>query len=185
MPSILAQGVQIISDARALPEVLNALSALAERECPGAIAGFTLVDSGGLFVKEAVFPSLPSAFQESLANITLSVPYTGSCAEAICTGVEVTSLDILADERFDPKWRDICLRYGISSLRSRPIMRHGEAPQGTFVLCYKQANPPAECWNERLMQEIADLAYEAIRLYRAGMLAHSPTDLASSTERMT
>jgi hypothetical protein len=164
-----------------LPEVLNALSALAERECPGAIAGFTLVDFAGHVIKEAVFPSLPSAFQDSLANTALSDPYTGSCAEAICTGMEVTSLDILADQRFDPKWRDQCLRYGINALRSRPIMRYGETPQGTFVLSYKQANPPAEHWNERLMQEVADLAYEAIRLYRAGMLARGPTDLASST----
>jgi hypothetical protein len=96
-----------------LHEKLAVLAKKAEQKMPGAIAGFALVDPTGLFIKEAVFPSLPPTFQEAIAFIPLSVPYIGTCAQAICTGSTVSSFDITSDERFDAGWRRLCLASGI------------------------------------------------------------------------
>jgi hypothetical protein len=125
-----------------------------------------LVDPTGLYIKEAIFPSLPAVFQDSIAYIPLAVPYTGTCAQAICTGTSVISNDILADTHFDKKWRDLCLRCGIKALQSTPIRKGEGAPEGTFVIAYKQPASSDESWNYTLMADFAELAYDAIPLHR-------------------
>jgi GAF domain-containing protein len=158
-------GREIILRGRSLRDVLIALSKLAERELSGAAAGYTLVDPTGSFIDTAVFPSLPPMFQESIVSIPVSEPSTGTCVEAIRTGTPVISNDILGDARFNPKWRDLCLRCGIKSVKSIPIRKDGGATEGTFVLGYKELANDA-LWNRELMDQFADLAFEAIRLYR-------------------
>jgi GAF domain-containing protein len=165
MASATERGREIVLRGQSLRDALNSLSKLAEQELPGSVAGYTLVDPTGLFIKEAMFPSLPPVFQESISLVPVSEPSTGTCVEALRTGTSVVSNDILGDARFNPKWRDLCLRCGIKSVHSIPIRQDGSLTEGTFVLGYKEIGSDAR-WNHELMEEFADLAFEAIRLYR-------------------
>lgn len=124
----------------------------------------TLVDPLHLYIQESVFPSLPPIFQDSISMIPLQEPFTGTCAKAICDGTSIISNDILADPGFDPKWRDLCLRCGVKSLQSAPFYADGK-PQGTFVLGFKHETHDSN-WNNALIGEFADLASQALRLYR-------------------
>jgi hypothetical protein len=148
-----------------LHETLAVLAKNAEQTLPGAIAGFALVDPTGMFIKEAVFPSLPPTFQEAIAFIPLSVPYIGTCAQAICTGSTVSSFDIASDTRFDAGWRRLCLASGIHALKSKPLQEGNRVPVGTFVVGFKEPSS-SERWDETLMTEVATLACEGIRQKR-------------------
>lgn len=78
----------------------------------------------------------------------------------------MSCVDILADTQFDPAWRDTCLRCDIKSVRSKPIRdTETRSPVGTFVIAFKEPST-ATRWNDALMSDFADLAAEAMRLYR-------------------
>lgn len=151
-----------IGPVKPLRETLAALSQLAEERVPGAVAGFTLVDGTRTFFSEAVFPSLPGFFQDSIASIPISVPYVGTCAESIATGAAVTCGDILSDSRFDPKWRALCARSGLKAVQSHPISLGEGMYEGTFVIGFKEV-ATAEFWNDGVMREFANLGAEAIK----------------------
>src|SRR5688572_21290930 len=122
MPKKTAErGREIVLRGQSLHDMLRALAALAEEVLPGSIAGYTLVDDAGFVIRESLFPSLPPQFQQAISLVPLQPPSLGSCVESIRTGTSIVSNDILGDARFDPKWRDLCIRYGIKSIQSVPI----------------------------------------------------------------
>lgn len=165
MPDVAARGREIILNGRSLHETLRALAALAEEAMPDAMAGFTLIDASHSFIKESIFPSLPPVFQDSIAAIPLAGPVVGTCTESIRNRTPVVSNDILADMRFDMNWRDLCLRCGIKAVRSIPICDRDGATEGTFVIGYRR--PVREdAWDTAAMETFANLAGDAIRLYR-------------------
>jgi hypothetical protein len=148
-----------------LQHTLIELSRLAELEVPGAVAGYTVVDATNAFVREAVFPSLPPEFQEALSFVPLSEPYLGSCVQSIRTGVPVVSNEILGDSRFDGRWRELCLRFGLKSIRSAPVKDTTTGAVGSFVLGYRDTSTD-ERWDVSLMAKFAHMGLEAMRLYR-------------------
>ena len=162
--TVSARGRDIIFRGQSLRSALISLSKQAEGEFPGAVAGYTLVDPTGTFINEAVFPSLPPVFERSVVSIPVAA-HAGTCVEAMRTGTAVISNDILGDIRFDPGWRDLCLRCGIKSIQSIPIREIAGATEGTFVLGYREQWHDAR-WDTELMQTFAGLASEAITLYR-------------------
>jgi hypothetical protein len=148
-------------------ETLASLSQAAEEQVPGGVAGFTLVDPTGMFFSEAIFPSLPDFFQNSIPSIPVSEPYTGTCVAAVCTGTVVTCENIRLDDRFNPKWRDVCLRSGIVSVQSQPISLGAGPYAGTFAVGFKEVGSDKH-WNANVMKKFADLAASAIRKHRSG-----------------
>jgi hypothetical protein len=146
---------------QSLHDALRELVHRAEAEVSESIAGFTLVSANGLSIKEGIFPTLPTTFEESLAGIAISLPFTGSCSEAICNAKTVTCCDIANDGRFDSRWCELCLGVGIQSLQSKPICIEGQPPLGAFVLAFKQP-VSRDKWDEALMGKYATLAHEAI-----------------------
>jgi GAF domain-containing protein len=149
---------------QSLIDTLATYCKLAEQRIPGAIAGYTPADPTGMLIKQAVFPNLPRSFQGAIKAIPLAIPYTGTCAQAICTGIAVASDDITVDARFDTGWRRLCLDNGIKSLRSKPI--RVDPCEGTFVIGFKHATTPDD-WDDALMTEFADLAAEAIKRHKS------------------
>ena len=61
---------------------------------------------------------------------------------------------------FDPRWRKVCLDYGLKSIQSRPVYVNGRA-RGTFVLAYRAPRPESE-WDVALMTFAANAATEAL-----------------------
>ena len=165
MPDVAARGRQIILNGENLHDTLRALSRLAEETIPDAVAGYTLVDPSHSFIKESVFPSLPAIFQDSIAAVPLFERVVGTCTESLRNRVPVISNDILADTQFDMNWRDLCLRCGLKSVQSIPICDRDGVPEGTFVLGYRHPASDAD-WDSATMATFANLAGEAIRLYR-------------------
>jgi hypothetical protein len=64
--------------------------------------------------------------------------------------------EILGDERFDGKWRDLCLRFGIKSIRSAPVKEPEGLAVGSFVLGYQDVSTD-ERWDQALMATFAEL----------------------------
>lgn len=151
-------------DRPSLIDILAGYCRLAEQRLPDAIAGYTLADPTGMFIKQATFPSLPRSFQGAIKAVPLAIPYTGTCAQAICTGIAVTSDDIAVETRFDAGWRRLCLDSGIQSLRSEPI--GADPTEGAFVIGFKHVTKP-EDWDDALMTEFAELAARAIKRHKS------------------
>ena len=147
-----------------LIDTLAAYCSLAEQRFPGAIAGYTLADPTGLFIRQAVFPSLPRSFQGAIKAVPLAIPYTGTCAQAICSGIAVVSDDIAMETRFDMGWRQLCLDSGIKSICSKPI--GADPSEGAFVIGFKHVTKP-EDWDDALMTEFAELAAQAIKDHKS------------------
>lgn len=98
--------------------------------------------------------------------IPLRPPFTETCAEAIFRGNPVISNDIVEDMRFDLQWRTLCLGAGLKSLHSVPICEGGHPAEGTFVVGYRHQMSD-DAWNVPMMELFADLASQAIKLYRS------------------
>ena len=131
-----------------------------EALAPGSAAGMTLTDQGHTHIERALFPSLPASFSAALTDVPLEPSGFGSCVKAIACGQTITCPDIQSDQIFDPAWREVCLKYGLKSIQSRPVYVEGKA-RGTFVLAYKDARPESE-WDGALMTFAADAATEAL-----------------------
>jgi hypothetical protein len=158
------QARQIILGGSTLEGTLAQLAQLAEDSLPGARAGYTMVDDDETCVRSAIFPSLPPTFQDALAYTPLTEPFIGSCVQSIRTGLSVVSNDILGDMRFDGKWREICLKHGIKSLRSTPL-KTARRVEGTFVIGYLETSNDTR-WTGDVMDEFAAHGAEAMSLYR-------------------
>jgi GAF domain-containing protein len=96
----------------------------------------------------------------ALTDVPLLPSGFGSCVKAIACGQTITCPDILADRVFDPRWRKVCLDYGLKSIQSRPVYVNGKA-RGTFVLAYRESRPESE-WDAALMNFAANAATEAL-----------------------
>jgi GAF domain-containing protein len=157
MPAALAGGVDFrMVELAALIKLCHHVEALA----PGSAAGMTLTDQDHTHIERAFFPSLPDSFSLALTDVALEPSGFGSCVKAIACGQTITCPDIQTDHVFDPRWRSVCLDYGLRSIQSRPVYVNGKA-RGTFVLAYRHARPESE-WDVALMTFAADAATEAL-----------------------
>jgi GAF domain-containing protein len=162
MRNIEQAGGDIIRRSRTLQDTLEALCKLAEQQRPGSIAGVALVDGTGLYLERAYFPSLSDDFQNAIAFVPLAMPYTGTCAEAICRGIAVSSTDITNDSRFEPNWRSLCLRHGLQSIKSVPVTRQDGTVLGTFVVGFREPVSSDDYWDKDLMATFAGLVARAL-----------------------
>lgn len=162
MPQEISDLEMSALQARSLQDALKRLAMQAESEIPGSLAGFVLVSSNGLAIAEGIFPSLPPSFEKSLANITVALPFVGTCAEAIITGKPVIKSNIRTDTVYDPKWRELCMAAGFISVQSWPVCDERTRPLGTFVLGFKEPATP-ERWDGEFMKRYAALACAAIK----------------------
>ena len=141
-------------------EALSSLCSKVETLAPGSVAGFTISDPAYSRIEHAVFPTLPAGFSTALTNVPLQPANFGSCVKAISTGRPIICPDIQHDKLFDPRWREVCLSYGLRSIQSRPIYMSGK-PRGTFVLAFREPKPESE-WDAALMTFAADAASKTL-----------------------
>ena len=131
-----------------------------ETLAPGSVAGMTLTDPAHTRIQHAFFPSLPGSFSEAITGVPLEPSGFGSCVAAIASGAAITCPNILSDDVFDPRWRQVCLDHGLQAIQSRPVYVNGQA-RGTFVLAYKEPRPESD-WNVALMTFAANAATEVL-----------------------
>jgi GAF domain-containing protein len=122
----------------------------------GSIAGLTICNPSRTHIERAVFPRLPQ-FAAAINAIPLSPSDFGSCVQAIAHGEIITCPDIAEENRFDPRWRRLCLDHGVRSLQSRPVYLRERRPYATFVLAYRLPHEETD-WDVALMTFAADAA---------------------------
>ena len=144
-----------------LAKSLVSLCAKVESMTPGAVAGLTICNESQTHIENAIFPSLPYSFSAAITHVPLEPVDFGSCVKAISRGEVITCPDVENDNRFDPRWRKVCLEHGLRAIQSRPITLNGKHC-GTFVLGFKE--PRSETgFDVALMKFAADAASEALQ----------------------
>ena len=122
-------------DMRSPDDALVAACALAERFDPSVTVGYTTIGSRSHVVafQTAVYPHLPTWPFSKLHDVPITLPYVGTCAQAICEGRTITCSNIATETGFDPSWRAACGEFGLCSVQSAPVFGFDGRPLGTFV----------------------------------------------------
>jgi PAS domain S-box-containing protein len=131
--------------------VENCLSAVCESMAQihsDTRAFFLLLDDQRQVFCRSLPSALPSAFWQELKGTTVS------CA------------NIATDDRWSPKWRELCIAQGIFAWYSEPVLGTNQVPLGSLVLCFNEARMPTD-WEYQLAQfgtQIASFVLERDRV---------------------
>ena len=101
--------LETIAKGAHLQEVLSTIAHLLERQIPGCLCSFLLLDKNGVTLRHVAAPSLPNAYNQAIDGITIG-PYAGSCGSAAYWEEAV----VVEDIETHPLWidfRDLALTY--------------------------------------------------------------------------
>jgi PAS domain S-box-containing protein len=147
----------ISSGEKVLPDVLAAITRVAEESAPGSRCTILLLE--GQTVRHGAAPSMPDEYNALLDGLTIG-PAAGSCGTAMYRGERV----IVEDVKTDPLWADYRAlgdAYGFRACWSEPILGSDEAVLGTFALY--RSDPACPTDDElSLVESMAHLAGLAI-----------------------
>jgi len=146
-----------------LPEVLNAINMIIEKEAPSAKSSILLLDDAGTHLFNASAPNLPDDY-----NTAINGGAIGSCAGSCGTAAYRNTMVIVEDIASDPLWadyKDLALTHGLRACWSIPIHNAEAAVLGTFALYYTATRKP-DTTEIELIQSAADMAGIAIERCR-------------------
>ena len=155
--------LEMISQARALPDVLQALTQGLEIIQPRLQCSVLLLDATGLHLRQGASPSLPAEYNAAIDGLKIG-PGVGSCGAAAYCGKRV----IVEDIDTHPDWaafRELAQRAGLRSCWSQPVMSSGGKVLGTFAIYRHEAGLPTPQEVE-LIEQMAHLASLAIERSR-------------------
>lgn len=169
----MAQGV-------AVPHVLADLCRLVERVVDGCQCTVLLVESGGARMAHGAAPSLPDAYNRSLAGRP-ATPEFGPCGLAVTLRDQVIVQDITADERWHARdWRRLALAHGLRACWSTPILSASGTPLGTFALYWRTPERPGPA-HQNVIHQMTHIAAVAIERGRvAAALAFEAHEVAGA-----
>ncbi len=132
-----------VASGRPLPEVLEQIVLLVERQGEKMLGTILLMDEDGVHVRHGAAPHMPRTFVEAINGSAIG-PHEGSCGAAAYSREPV----IVDDIGTHPNWvnyRHVALPWGLRACWSSPIfsMPGGEV-LGTFALYYREARQPTE-----------------------------------------
>jgi GAF domain-containing protein len=119
-------------------ESIGTLCVLAEELQPDAVVGGTIIDGRSVTLDKVVFPSLPPSSFRTVCHSRISLPYIGTCAQAVCEERIVVCPDVATDTRFDAGWRRLYIDLGLQSVQSAPVFSLKGRALGTFVVAFRQ-----------------------------------------------
>jgi PAS domain S-box-containing protein len=130
-----------IAAGRRLPELLEEIVVLIERQGDGMLCSILLLDVNGQRVRHGAAPHLPSALVEGVDGSAIG-PAEGSCGAAAYLREAV----VIADIGTHPNWtnyRHLAVPYGLRACWSSPIVpMPGGSVLGTFAMYYREAREP-------------------------------------------
>jgi PAS domain S-box-containing protein len=149
--------LETIAKGAHLQEVLSTIAQLLERQIPGCLCSFLLLDKNGVTLRHVAAPSLPNAYNQAIDGITIG-PYAGSCGTAAYWEEAV----VVEDIETHPLWidfRDLALSYGLKACWSRPICSTSGKVLGTIAIYYRETHTP-----NRYEQELTAKATQLARI---------------------
>jgi hypothetical protein len=155
--SLQCSVLNMIARGRPLPDVLERICLLVERNSGHGLCSLMLREPDGRSLRVGSAPSLPAEAVEALNGLPVA-DLTGSCGTAAFTG----ALVVVADTANDPRWSDPALqsfanRFGVKACWSAPFFSREQEVLGTFAISHLQACGP-ETGDVGLLETAADLA---------------------------
>src|SRR5690606_15154445 len=165
--------LQKIASSAPLDATLETIVLLVERDFPSMACSVLLLDEEGRRLHVGAAPSLPAAWNQSLAGEPIG-PDAGSCGTAAWR----RSLVVVADIASDPLWeryRERALEHGLRACWSMPVFSGGGEVLGTFAMYYREPRAPDERELE-VVREAAFLAGIAIERSREHARLHDAVE---------
>lgn len=137
-----ARVLEMVATAAPLPDVLETLARMVERQSDGMLASILILDRDGAHLRHGAAPSLPEAYNQAIDGVEIGES-VGSCGTAAYRKEPV----IVCDIEEDPLWenfRDLARRFGLRACWSTPIRGAENRVLGTFALYYRTAREPRE-----------------------------------------
>ena len=153
------QALDSLTAGALLREVLEDITAFAERRCEGALCSILLLSPDGKRLLHAAAPSLPDFYNRAIDGLEIAEG-AGSCGTAAATSRTVIAEDVLTDACWE-KHRELAVRAGLRACWSEPILSAEGKVLGTFALYYREPRTPSQQETEFIGQE-AKLAAIAI-----------------------
>jgi signal transduction histidine kinase len=178
--------LEMVAVGRQLPIVLDALCTAVNEASSGCLCSILLVEPGGLTVRHAAAPSLPSDFSHAIDGRSTATPYWGPCAMAIDQKTPVIVRDIEQDARWDRfEWCRLALGVGLRSCWTTPILSQAGTPLGTFAIYQREVGSPTPLQTELIgrFTHIASIAVERAQAEEA--LRRSRAQLARAQRLST
>jgi PAS domain S-box-containing protein len=171
--------LEMVASGRPMPEILDALCRLVESTVSGCYCSIVLLDPGGTKLQEAIAPSIPADFNDSVRGWPLT-RVGGPCVMAARDNVQVIMADVASDTRWRNGWRALAQAKGLRSCWSTPIASQAGKVLGTFALYWSEPGNPNALQLELIEQftNIASIAIE--RAQRDGALRRSEARLAEA-----
>ncbi len=124
-----------------LPEVLEGIVRLVERQAAGMACSILLLDRERRHVRHGAAPSLPEAYNRAIDGLEIG-PAVGSCGTAAYEGKRVIVADI-ATHPYWEKFRGFTLPLGLRACWSTPIFSPAREVLGTFAMYYRETREPS------------------------------------------
>lgn len=155
--------LEMISQARPLPEILHSLAQGLEAVRPKLRCSVLLLDAASGQLRHGASPSLPAEYNAAIDGIRIG-PGVGSCGTAAHTGQRVIVEDI-ATHPFWAEFREPARRAGLRSCWSQPVLSSGGQVLGTFAIYQHEPGAPT-AQELALIEQMAHLASLAIERSR-------------------
>jgi PAS domain S-box-containing protein len=161
-----------IAAGRPLPELLEEIVLLIERQGQGMLCSILLLDAEAGRVRHGAAPHLPREFVQGIDGSAIG-PREGSCGAAAYQR-EVVVIDDIGTHPNWVKYRQLALPFGLRACWSTPIFSSVNGDVfGTFAMYYREARRPTpaeETWVARATH-LAAIAIGRDRVERAARRA--------------
>ena len=136
------QAIQrMIAQEQPLPETLESLCRMLERELPQAICSVMLVNDAGTHLEFAAGNRLPTAYRNAVQRILISAN-NGACGSAAYQGSTVICANIAEDERWHG-YHGVAKEAGLASCWSSPVYGGEGQLVGTIAAYYPRPSTPS------------------------------------------
>jgi signal transduction histidine kinase/ActR/RegA family two-component response regulator/putative methionine-R-sulfoxide reductase with GAF domain len=125
-----------------LPEVLEAIVRLIERQADGMLCSILLFDKEHKLLRHGAAPSLPVEYVKAIDGSEIG-PEAGSCGAAAHQRERVVVTDI-ATHPYWVNFRHLAVPHGLLACWSTPIFSADRELLGTFAMYYRETRGPSE-----------------------------------------
>ncbi len=126
-----------VASATPLPEALDAIVRLIEKQADGMLCSILLLDATGQCLRHGAAPSLPRDYVRLIDGAAIG-PEAGSCGAAARQKERVVVEDI-ATHPYWVNYRDLALAHRLLACWSTPIFSPEHEVLGTFAMYYREA----------------------------------------------
>lgn len=176
--------LELVAGGHSLSGTLDALCHLVETMVSDCFCSIVLVDPSGTKLQEAIAPSLPAAFNDSVRDWPIG-RRGGPCQMAAEQKIQVIMSDVVSDTRWRNSWRALAQAHGLRSCCSTPILDTNGIVLGTFAMYYGEPRASTVV-DHGLIERFTHIAGIAIqRAKREAALRQSEAFLAAAQRELS